>query len=367
MSGGNILDLAPDRKTFENSGNVLTNITRSFSLFKQQFIKVGNNFLTVPFYCNASIGYGRGYNKILDDTFFNCVDDDRLRGIYRTLTWKSLTNNEDGVTLMPRTVINQSLGITLTRDQYNVMVNTLAISIKRYFKEGEKSLTLNDFMNTFKKGSKYFRKIISCWNPKYSLEKTKQVWTFLQLIDCHEINTVRLRNLHTGWSHPHYNSSIRVFLFKYYNNILGLNSRVSHFNADINEACTFCNIAGPLPAPKETFRHLFYDCAVVNKVLNEIWSLYVHNLALTKNIFFLSNYNEKEKYNCVLNCFLDVVRFHIWQAKLNKSLPTTQKIKSEVEYSLYTVLKLGYRRVDFNNCPIFQRGRDGHHPGRNRP
>ncbi len=65
--------------------------------------------------------------------------------------------------------------------------------------------------------------------------------------------------------------------------------------------------------------------------------------------------------------FLDVVRYHIWQAKINKSLPTTQKIKSEVEYSLYTVVKLGYKRVDFNNCPIFQRGRDGHHPGRNRP
>jgi hypothetical protein len=287
--------------------------------------------------------------------------------VYRTLTWKSLTTNEDGVTLKPRTVINQSLGTALTRDQYNVMANTLAISIKRYFKEGEKSLTLNDFMNSFKKGSKYFRKIINFCNPKYSLEKTKQVRTFMQLIDCHETNTVRLRNLYTGWTHLHYNSSIRVFLFKYYNNILGLNSRVSHFNADINEACTFCNIAGPLPAPKETFSHLFYDCAVVNKVLNEIWSLYVHNLALTKNIFFLANYNENEKYNCALSCFLDVVRFHIWQAKLNKSLPATQKIKSEVEYSLYMVYKLGFRKIDFNTCPIFQGGRDGHHQGRNRP
>ncbi len=91
---------------------------------------------TIPFYCNASIGYGRGYSKLLDDSFFNCVNDDRLRRIYRTLTWKSLTNNEDGATLMPRTVINQNLGIALTRDQYVVMVNTLAISIIRYFKEG---------------------------------------------------------------------------------------------------------------------------------------------------------------------------------------------------------------------------------------
>jgi hypothetical protein len=269
-SGGNILDLAPDRKTIDNSGTVLNNIISSFCFFKQQFTKMGNNFLTVPFYCNASFGYGRGYKKLLDDDFFNCIDDDRLRGIYRTSTWKILTNDRDGLTLKPRVEINQSLGTTLTPNQYNIMVKTLRNSTKRYYKEGEKSISLNDFMNTFKKGFKYFRKIISHWDPRLNLEKTTQVKTFLQLIDCQETNTVRLRALYTSWNNHYFNSNLRVFLFKYYNNILGLNSRVSHFNPDINGACTFCSIAGFLPAPKESFIHLFYDCAVVNKVLNDI-------------------------------------------------------------------------------------------------
>jgi hypothetical protein len=69
----------------------------------------------------------------------------------------------------------------------------------------------------------------------------------------------------------------------------------------------------------------------------------------------------------VLGCFLDIVRFHIWQAKLEKIIPVTQKLKTEIEYSLYTVLKIGNRRIDFNECPIFQIGRDGHQQGRNRP
>jgi hypothetical protein len=178
LSGGNISDLAPDLKTTDNSGTVLNNIISSYSLFKQQLTKVGNNFLTVPFYCNASFGYGRGNKKILDDSFFNCVNDDRLRGIYRTLTWKSLTNDGDGVTLKPRIEINHSLGITLALEQYNIMVNTLANSNKRYYKEGEKSISLNDFMNTFKKGSKYFRKIISHWDPRYNLEKNNSSQDF---------------------------------------------------------------------------------------------------------------------------------------------------------------------------------------------
>jgi hypothetical protein len=260
--------------------------------------------------------------------------------VYRTLTWNNLIIEGGELTLKPRSEINQNLGINLTPNQYNILGNTLRISIKRYYKEGEKSLSILQFMGTFKKGSKYFRKIISQWDPRMNLEKTAQVKTFLQLIDFREPSTVRLRALYTSWNNYYFNSNIRVFLFKYYNNILGLNSRVSHFNPDIDGACTFCSLACYLPAPKETFVHLFYDCIVVNKVLNKVWDTYIHGLAITKSNYFLANYSENEKNNYMLGTFLDIFRFHIWQSKLEKKIPVAQKILAELEYSLYTVLKL---------------------------
>jgi hypothetical protein len=157
LSGGDILDLACDRKTLDQVVTVLTNIISSYRLFKEQFTKVGNNFLTVPFYCNASFGYGRGYKQMLDDEFFNCLNDDRLQGVFRTLTWKNLIIEGGELTLKPRNKVNQNLGINLKPNQYNILGNTLRISIKRYYKEGEKSLSISEFMGTFKKGSKYFR------------------------------------------------------------------------------------------------------------------------------------------------------------------------------------------------------------------
>jgi hypothetical protein len=116
---------------------------------------------------------------------------------------------------------------------------------------------------------------------------------------------------------------------------------VAHFNPDIDCACTFCTLAGNLPAPKETFTHLFFDCAVVNNLISKIWETYIQELELNKTIYFLANYSENENYNRFLGLFLDVFRFHLWQAKLEKKIPTTQKIIAEIQYSLQTILRVG--------------------------
>jgi hypothetical protein len=201
-----------------------------------------------------------------------------------------------------------------------------------------------------------------------NLEKTTQVKTFLQLIDCPEPSTVRLRAIYSNWNNYYLNSNIRVFLFKYYNNILGINSRVAHFNPDIDCACTFCNMAGHLPAPKETFVHLFFDCTVVNSLLNKIWDTYIQGLEINKTVYFLANYSDNERYNGFLGLFLDIFRLHIWQTKLEKKIPTTQKIIAEIQYSLQMVLKAGSKKLEnFTECPLFQIGRDEQQRGRNRP
>ncbi len=317
-SGGNILDLVLDRKTNDCLGTVLKNIASSYCYFKCQFTRAGNNFLTVPIYCNAAIGYGRGYQSTLDDIFFQCEQNDELRATLRTVTWSNLIRGNGEIFLRPREEINLILGTLITNQQYNTLANTLRITKKRYYKEGEKATTIRDFMNSFKKGSKYFRKYVSQWNPKDTLGTTTQVKTFLQLIDCPPPGTVRLQNIYSNWNNYYYTSNIRVFLFKYYNNILGINSRVAHFNPDINGACTFCSLAFNLPAPKESFVHLFYDCAIVNSLIRNVWGTFIRDLEIDKTVFFLANYSDNENYNRYLGTVLDILRFHIWQAKLEK-------------------------------------------------
>jgi hypothetical protein len=89
---------------------------------------------------------------------------------------------------------------------------------------------------------------------------------------------------------------------------------------------------------------------------------------MDKTVFFLANYSDNENYNRYLGTVLDILRFHIWQAKLEKKIPITQKITAEIQYSLQMILKAGGKKLEnFNECPIFQIGGDERQREPNRP
>ena len=64
-----------------------------------------------------------------------------------------------------------------------------------------------------------------------------QIKTFLKLTNSENISHSRLKSLIGGWDNSFLPGKIRTFLFKFYNNILGLNSRVAKFNVDIDPSC----------------------------------------------------------------------------------------------------------------------------------
>jgi hypothetical protein len=103
--------------------------------------------------------------------------------------------------------------------------------------------------------------------------------------------------------------------------LLGLNTRVTHFNANISRASTFCNIKGINPAPAENFLHLFYDCPEINKVLN----LFVTNQVPEPNLisdsekkkfFFLGHHKSTDTFD---NLFITIkaLKFDMFFMKNN--------------------------------------------------
>ncbi len=52
----------------------------------------------------------------------------------------------------------------------------------------------------------------------------------------------------------------KSFLFKFYNNILGLNTRTSHFGVNVSRICFFCSKKTPVEQNDESFIHLFFSC-----------------------------------------------------------------------------------------------------------
>ena len=132
------------------------------------------------------------------------------------------------------------------------------------------------------------------------------------------VTDLRATHLLSSWNNTMLNNKIRTFLFKFYNNILGLNSRVAKFNNVIDPSCTFCTANKLFPAEKESFSHLFYNCPTTNKLLLTFLARFFTINSLTATEFFASKINEKEDDNKALQLALDIFRYYIWNCKLEK-------------------------------------------------
>jgi hypothetical protein len=318
-----------DRKTKEGNGLVLNNIIDSFSYFKSKFAQIENNFMVSPFYCNDAFGYGRGFINKLDEEFFGCYGNNTLRNSLLSLTWKDLAIN--GVFITREEILTR-FNIALLQEKYNILKQVYGIALRKYYKAGTGESNLPDFFKSFKKGSRKFRRIMCGTVSEHTVESGTQVRTFLRSIEEDCPNFARIRSLLSNWNVSFLNSSIREFIFKYYNNILGLNSRVAHFNLEINSGCTFCNITNNRPVPKETLQHLFYYCPTIYEIICTFFDSYIANLVNNKGNYFLSNISSNEQVNNVVTIVWDIFRYVVWQFKLQKRLPTYGIFNEELQY-----------------------------------
>ena len=106
-----------------------------------------------------------------------------------------------------------------------------------------------------------------------------------------------LRECYGAWNNNYLPGKIRTFLFKFYNNILGINSQVSKFNNTVDPGCTFSTIKNMRPVCKETFAHIFYYCETTNKIIAEFFERYFTIALPGPHVFFTGQISEKENEN----------------------------------------------------------------------
>jgi hypothetical protein len=111
----------------------------------------------------------------------------------------------------------------------------------------------------FRKGSKQIRRVFELGvSSKIKVRNLARVTTFFRLIGSPKPEEEVCALLAKEWNTQCYPVKLREFIYKFRSNILGLNTRVSHFNLDVTRACTFCElmlrdggaaVAVPVPAP----------------------------------------------------------------------------------------------------------------------
>ncbi len=127
---------------------------------------------------------------------------------------------------------------------------------------GTSSSMLDFFCNIKKPGRKCRLFLSSC--RAQPLENLTTCVTFFRLIGTDYIGNKNFETNISWWNLSFLPNRIRTFAFKFYNNILGLNTRTAHFIVNPNRSCTFCSL-GYGTVTDETFIHLFFDCPTTRR------------------------------------------------------------------------------------------------------
>ncbi len=130
-------------------------------------------------------------------------------------------------------------------------------------------------------------------------------------------------------------------------------------NIDFQNAesrCTFCLIANrPDPVP-ESFEHIFFSCPTTQNILKKFFEKFLIPILSAETYFTGSGVDGNEKENVPFSLTLDILRYYIWQCKLNKKLPIFSCITEDVSYTINMTRKTNMEISDlFEHCTMFTR------------
>jgi hypothetical protein len=152
---------------------------------------------------------------------------------------------DDTLNIKQDPVLLQILNIPV--DRLAILKRTLLTALRYVKKNNYQTRATTDSLRTFimwfKKGSRNFRKVFnSRANAKGKCSRGNKIKTFFRLTEIPIPSETELYKLNSEWSTCVYPVKLREFSFKFCNNALGLNTRVSHFNRNVNRGCTFCTV-----------------------------------------------------------------------------------------------------------------------------
>ena len=99
-----------------------------------------------------------------------------------------------------------------------------------------------------------------------------------------------------------------------------------------------------LPAPEETFSHLFFDCPIINNLQKNFIQTYVSQLGIYDRVTDIKK-PIPNTVNLFLKTTLCVFQFLIWEAKLKKTTPALETILLDLFYVLKGSLKCSAKLI----------------------
>ena len=332
-------------------GSTLTGILSCFRKFYSCFTKMHHNFKKVCIFENDFFGYGRNLQSKFDGEFFGQEIMANQGEKIKQLKWNDIVNDN---LLLGMAELN-NMGIAIKHEQHACLVQGWENAKRKFGRNALVQKNISEFLQSFKKGSKKFREILTEGEKHGNVKNLQQCKTYRKLIGCDNILETRLNGMHKMWTFHFLSARTKDFLFKFYNNLLGTNQRVNKFNKTICPSCTFCSLECNLPSPLETFTHIFYDCPSVQKVLNAFFDKFFTICTPTCVEYFSGELTDNESKNWAFQLCMDIFRYNIWLFKLEKKKLVLPLILGEISRTFEYIFKLSIKtKLKFSKCTFLK-------------
>jgi hypothetical protein len=163
-----------------------------------------------------------------------------------------------------------------------------------------------------------------------AISKLTTCKTFFNILNVNFIGNKDFSTIISWWNLNCLPNRVRMFAFKFYNNILGINTRTFHFATNPVRHCQFCfmeNIANP---PDETFLHLFLNCPTVQAWHGEFVRRYLNDINLnpveSTKLWFLGITPGTDSPSFAVLSVILLFQYCIWEEKLRKRKPAFRTI-----------------------------------------
>jgi hypothetical protein len=355
--------LIADSGTFEYATNpILNNICSSFGKFRDAFVKKDNNYKKAYIFKNPLFKRGRNDNRILCERFFGFgANSERIQKIAR-LKYEDFFNRAGSKTLEE---VNQQYDLDFTLVDYMRIHESLEFSVRKIRDDMANAdpvppQSLDFFIKSFEKGSKPFRRFLQHGElKKLKINRLNTVLTFVEITGTNKPADTILRSCWGEWSKMFYSNRCREFLFKFRNNILGINTRVSKFVPGINAECSICIASRePLPIHSETFEHVFFNCAHSGKYRAKIEQSLFPELGLAtdlekKSFWFYGLLPTMQKSNMFISCIVNITNNLIWEIKLRKTVIPVSIFYEDLKMQVSRTLKMSSKLREAKNAEPF--------------
>jgi len=327
---GNPLALSPKIVDF-NRHTIIYSIACSFERLRIKFDKRDENYLTSTIFYNPMLFRETRDKRPLCPVYLDIANNTPL--IYRFATCQ-LQNlcGENGI--LTHAELSRA-GFYLSPLGYGRLSNALNCFFDRLRPNRDDDINkvaktlFSEFCLIKKPGRKCRLLLASGRNDDISQQTTCK--TFFRLLNIEYIGNKAFSSAISWWNFNRLPNRVRMFAFKFFNNILGLNTRTSHFAANPTRNCQFCLLVNNVNTPDETFMHLFLYCPTVRAWHDNFIQKYFNNLNLSPddrikffNLGILPNSNVP---NIAVLSVVLLLQYCIWEEKLRKRNPSFQTLE----------------------------------------